>query len=177
MKTLITIAVTLVSIAVLLLLYVFSGLFNPSALSPHNSFTKWVINTTEDNSIERRVKKIKMPDLADSSMFKEGFGHYNEMCVICHSAPGINESEISKGLYPQAPILYQYSSQMDPKETFWIIKNGLKMTGMPAFGPTHTDHNIWAITTFIIQKLQTLNSEQYKTWQQKYSEEEIEDND
>jgi mono/diheme cytochrome c family protein len=175
MKKFITVSITLASIALFLLLFIFSGIFDPSALSPHSNFTKWAINTTLDKSIERRAKKIEAPNLFDSSLINEGFRHYNEMCVICHSAPGINESEIAKGLYPDAPKLYEYASQMDSKETFWIIKNGIKMTGMPAFGPTHTDQNIWAITGFVIQKLGKLTPEQYQMWQNKYNERAMED--
>jgi len=59
---------------------------------------------------------------------------------------------------------------MNPRETFWTIKYGLKMTGMPAYGPTHADDKIWAITAFITQKLGTMTPLEYNTWMDKYKD-------
>ena len=177
MKTFITVIITLASLALLTLLFIFSGIFNPGALKPHRHFTLWAINTTKDISIEKRAKKISVPYLDDTTMIQTGFSHYNEMCVVCHSAPGMEESEIAKGLYPHAPHIYRYASKMDPKEIFWVVKNGIKMTGMPAFGPTHDDQKIWAITSFIKNKLGNMTPEEYKAWQNKYKGEEMDDDE
>ena len=94
------------------------------------------------------------------------------MCVGCHGANGIERSEGAKGMYPDPPRFYRHASRMDPKEMFWTIKNGIKMTGMPAFGPTHSDQKIWAMTAFIKEKLQTMTTEEYNAWKEKYSEKE-----
>lgn len=175
MKTFITVIITLASLALLTLLFIFSGIFNPGALKPHKDLTLWAINTTKDKSIEKRAKKISVPYLDDTSMIQTGFRHYNEMCVMCHSAPGIKESEIAEGLYPHAPHIYKYAGKMNPKEIFWVVKNGIKMTGMPAFGPTHDDRKIWAITAFIKNKLGNMTPEEYKAWQKKYKGDEMDD--
>ncbi|MEP7231601.1 MAG: cytochrome c [Ginsengibacter sp.] len=45
----------------------------------------------------------------------------------------------------------------DTTEAFWIIKNGIKMTSMPAFGPTHSDQKIWAITDFLLNKMNKMS--------------------
>ena len=174
MKKLIIALITLGSLVVLMFLFIFSGIFNPSALSKHSKLTLWMINKTRDISVERRIKKIDIPDLNDSTLIQIGFQHYNEMCVICHSAPGIEQSETALGLYPHPPQFYKHASRMDPKETFWIIKNGFKLTGMPAYGPTHSDQKIWAMTAFITQELGKMKPDEYKTWQEKYKESEDE---
>ena len=58
----------------------------------------------------------------------------------------------------------------DPDESFWIIKNGIKMTSMPAYGPTHTDQKIWAMTDFLLNKMNKMSTEEYQAWIKKYSE-------
>ena len=170
MKTLYTVLITLGALVLLTLLYIYSGIFDPSAITPHSSLTKWMINKTKHVSVERRIKSIDVPDLSDTALIQTGFMHYNEMCVVCHSAPGIKSTEIAKGLYPHAPHIYKFAKWLNPKETFWAIKNGYKMTGMPAFGPTHDDQKIWAMTAFITQKLGNMTPEEYKSWQEKYKD-------
>ena len=64
------------------------------------------------------------------------------MCVVCHGAPGKEPSYIRQGLRPEPPNLAESSKRWGGAELFWIIKNGIKMTGMPAFGPTHQDEEI-----------------------------------
>lgn len=159
---------TLIVIVVLtigFILFLESGIYNISAMSPHNKLTLWMIRTLKDNSIEHRYKNIKAPDnLTDSTLVNIGFSHYNEMCVGCHGAPGISNNEIGKGLYPHPPNLAHSAKEMSPSELFWITKNGIKMTGMPAFGKTHSDDKIWAIVAFM-EKLPTMTKEQYNALQ------------
>ena len=177
MRTTYIVLITLLCLLLLGFLYIFTGIFNPSALVPHTKLTLWVINKTRDNSVERRDRNIVVPALNDSALIVTGFEHYNEMCVICHSAPGIKPSEIARGLYPLPPLIYKYGSTMEPAEAFWIIKNGLKLTGMPAFGETHSDEKIWAITAFVTHKLENMTPEEFKEWQLKYQENEVMDDD
>ena len=101
-----------------------------------------------------------MPPLEDPRHIMDGFRHYREMCVGCHLAPGITSSEIHKGLMPEAPVLQDVVEEWTPAELFWIIKNGVRMTGMPAWGATHTNKEIWAIVAFL-GKLPHLTAEQY----------------
>ena len=82
------------------------------------------------------------------------------MCLSCHGAPGKVQTEMSKGLNPQAPDLAESSREMTAGELFWITKNGIKMTGMPAWGLTHTDDKIWPIVAFI-KKLPEITGAEY----------------
>jgi mono/diheme cytochrome c family protein len=91
-----------------------------------------------------------------------GFHHFHDTCRICHGAPGIASSEFAQGLYPRPPDLASsdlHREMNDPK-IFWIIKNGLKMTGMPSFGVTHSDQELWDMVAFI-DRLSTLQPDQY----------------
>jgi mono/diheme cytochrome c family protein len=84
------------------------------------------------------------------------------MCVGCHGAPGKDPSEIGKGLRPRPPDLAKAALQLDKGELFWIVKNGIKMAGMPAFGATHRDRTIWNIVGFVQEQLPNLTAEQYQ---------------
>jgi mono/diheme cytochrome c family protein len=86
------------------------------------------------------------------------------MCVTCHGAPGIAPDELAQGLNPQAPELAQSTTDLSPGEMFLIIKDGIKMTGMPAWGTSHSDSAIWAMVVFL-QRLQTLTPETYGVFQ------------
>lgn len=169
-KIIITIAATLAVLLIGALIFITSGIYNVSQLSPHNKLTLSVIEMTTHNSINKRLKTVTVPaNLKDSALLVTGFRHYNEMCVSCHSAPGQQPSEMVEGLYPKPPVLYTYTQEDDAREYFWIIQNGIKMTSMPAYKPTHDDEKLWAITAFVTQKLPKMKAEEYKNWMEKYA--------
>ena len=174
-KIILTVIVTLLVLLFGFIMYIKSGTYDISQLTPHNGFTKWIIHETKENSIEKRMGENAVPEnLKDTAVLIKGFSHYNEMCVQCHAGPGKNENEMAKGLYPKPPKMYKNKEDEDPQEFFWIIKNGIKMTGMPAYGPTHDDEKIWAITAFVTGKLNKMSPEEYQAWSKKYGEKEEE---
>jgi len=130
---------------------IYSGVINVAATNPHSALTRWVLSTASDRSIEYHARGIKAPPLDSRDMILAGFRHYREMCVECHLAPGIKSSEISKGLMPEPPKLGEAAEEWSAAELFWVVKNGIKMTGMPAWGPTHSDEKIWQIVAFVKQ--------------------------
>lgn len=163
MKNLTRVAIVAVILIIGLLLFIYSGVYNVSAMEPHNALTLWLINSLKDNSIEHHAKEIQAPNLNDSSMVRLGFSHYREMCTGCHAGPGLSRDEIGQGLYPMAPKLAESAKELSPSELFWITKDGIKMTGMPAFGKTHSDEKIWAIVSFL-EKLPGMTNEQYQAF-------------
>jgi len=144
----------------------FSGVVDVGATNRHNFLTQFVLSTTMDNSVRHHAKGIKVPPLEDPDMIMDGFRHYREMCVGCHLAPGIRNSEIRQGLTPEPPKLQEAVEEWKPNELFWVIKNGVKMTGMPAWGPTHSDQKIWGMVAFL-QKFPHMTAAQYKEMDEK----------
>jgi len=150
-----TIAWTLVAVIALcgaaVIIVAYSGAVDVAATNHPSAFTRWFLETTRDHSVARRAKGIEVPDLNDPAMLAMGADHYQEMCVTCHGAPGVEPSETGQGLEPHAPHIYRGRpmSKESAAENFWIIKNGIQMTGMPAFGKTHDDAKIWAIVAFV----------------------------
>ena len=102
-----------------------------------------------DRSVAKRAPKEKNPYAGDLATITTGLDHYRENCVMCHGAPGVPGAELSKGINPRAPALGKGGDDTPDGELFWVIKHGIRMTAMPAFGPTHTDAEIWKIVAFI----------------------------
>lgn len=163
-----SLAFTLLAVAVIAgagAITVYLGLYNIAADAPHSRLTYSVIETFRDQSIAARSGSIAVPaDLAAPARIASGAGLYTEMCSGCHLAPGMEKTEMSQGLYPQAPILFK-GSDRSASEQFWIIKHGIKMTAMPAWGKTHDDRLIWDMVAFIRQ-LPSLSPAQYQAMTQ-----------
>ncbi len=169
MKIFLTIIFTIIILSVLGIIFIYSGLYNVSAAKPEHGISKWILNTTMDNSVEHYSKGIKVPDLNNPAKIQEGFAHYKEMCESCHGAPGKKETELAKGLNPPAPDLGESGQEMSPEELFWITKNGIKMTGMPAWGKTHSDDKIWAMVA-AVKKLHETSAEKYNSYSEEHEE-------
>jgi mono/diheme cytochrome c family protein len=151
MKTLWTVLLTVIVLLALALAFLYSGLFNIAASSPDQGLLRWAVTTAREHSVQRAMRDVQVPPLTDPSLIRTGFLHYRENCVTCHGAPGVEASEIGQGLSPYPPELATSSEEGNPQELFWIVKNGIKMTGMPSFGVTHTDQEIWAIVAFLLK--------------------------
>jgi len=163
-NVLVTIVVVVLAEAAVLIAGAYSGIPDVSATSRERGIMRWFLNTTKDHSISSRAADIKAPPLEDSAMVLVGFDHYNEMCVTCHGAPGREADELARGLNPYPPDLAYSTRDMSPSEMFVVIKDGIKMTGMPGFGPTHNDMLVWSMVAFV-QRLQTMTSEQYRAFE------------
>jgi mono/diheme cytochrome c family protein len=106
-----------------------------------------------------RASGIAAPRQASEEEVREGFRFYSEACVYSHGAPGKEPTDIGKGLNPEPPYLPDVAARWSIAERFWIAKNGIRMTGMPAFGPTHKDEEIWSVVAFV-QRLPKVSEEE-----------------
>ena len=141
---------------------IYAGLYNIAADVPHTQPVYWLLETMRERSVAVRARDVVIPnDLADANRISKGAGEYAEMCSGCHLAPGMKRTEISQGLYPRAPELRR-GTDLSPAEQFWIVKHGVKMTGMPAWGITHDDELLWDVVAFV-RKLPEMTPEQYET--------------
>jgi mono/diheme cytochrome c family protein len=89
-----------------------------------------------------------------------GSEHFDRMCAQCHGAPGVEPKEVGKGIRPKPPELARIARHLSDRELYWVIKHGIKFTGMPAFGPTHSDDELWALAAFV-RRLPRTTPEQY----------------
>lgn len=159
------VALTLAAVAVVGIglgaILLFAGVFNVAADAPHTKPVYWLLQSARDRSIAARAARIQVPnDLGDAGRIAAGAAEYAEMCSQCHLAPGMAATEIAQGLYPRAPE-FARGTQRAPAQQFWIVKHGVKLTGMPAWGPTHGDELLWNVVAFL-QKLPGMTPEQYQ---------------
>jgi mono/diheme cytochrome c family protein len=141
--------------------FIYVGVYNIGADAPHTKLVHWAIQNLRDRSIAIRARDIDVPgNLSDQKTIATGASLYAEMCSGCHLAPGMEKTEISQGLYPQAPQL-ALGLDHTVAEEFWMIKHGVKMTAMPAWGRTHSDELIWDMVAFV-RKLPSLSPGQYQ---------------
>jgi mono/diheme cytochrome c family protein len=142
-------------------LTIYAGIYNVAADIPHTQPVYWLLERARERSVAARATEIVVPDdLTGSKRIASGAAQYSEMCADCHLAPGMKRTEISRGLYPRAPELRR-GSDLTPAEEFWVVKHGLKMTGMPAWGVTHSDELLWDVVAFL-RKLPELTPDQYQ---------------
>jgi hypothetical protein len=149
----------------------YSGAVNVAADEPHSKLVYWLLEETRESSIKLAAQDIEVPDLSEPELLLTGGTDYEYMCSSCHLKPGQSESDMSMGLYPSPPNLTVSNKEHNGHEhgddvqaarkNFWVIKHGIKASGMPAWGKTHDDERIWAMVAFIKQ-LPTLTPEQYQ---------------
>ena len=142
---------------------VLSGAYNVAADVPHWRVTFLLLDAVRDRSIDVHSKGITVPSLNEEVMVQAGLPHFHETCRLCHGAPGYPREEFAEGLYPEPPFLGSRAMQreLEDRELYWIVKNGLKMTGMPAFGKTHSEEQLWEIVAFL-RRLPSLDSRTYE---------------
>ena len=119
-----------------------------AATTPHAPWLEELLHETVEHAVRRDAAEIEAPALDDAAMIADGASHYFPMCEGCHAGPGVDASELAQGLYPAPPTLHEEAEWSDA-ELFWILKNGIKASGMPAYGPTHDDAALWGIVAFV----------------------------
>lgn len=146
---------------------VFSGAIDMGADTPHSPAVYRAIEFARERSIASSADDIKVPaDLEDAERVRRGAGNYDAMCVTCHLSPDAVDSEIRKGLYPTPPNLSKPAAGGLPERQdarqFWIIKHGIKASGMPAWSKGGMDDEaIWDLVAFV-RSMPALSSTQYK---------------
>lgn len=139
--------------------FVWSGLYNIGADDPHTGAVYSALEALRERSIEVRANELQVPNLDEPARIVQGAGNYAAMCTGCHLAPGMSETEMSRGLYPAPPNLTR--DTVEAAEAFWVIKHGIKASGMPAWGQSMDDDYIWNMAAFL-QVLPTLDEAEYQ---------------
>ena len=156
-KTLIFVIIILMAGA---LYFIYSGSYNVAATSPDPFIVDWVLQKTKEYSVKKHSENIERPKLNDQTLVMQGYEQYKDSCAGCHGAPGKDPAE---GFNPAPPLLAKHAEEMSSAELFWTTKNGIKMTGMPAFGLFKSDEELWSIVAFV-KRLPDLTPETYKNF-------------
>lgn len=140
-------------------LFLSSGFVDMGADSRRTEPLQTLIAAVTKRSIARRARGIDVPNLEDPLRIVAGADCYAARCATCHLTPGRSTSALRDGLNPQPPKLAEPVS-VDTQRMFWIIKHGIRMSGMPAWRDTLSDAQIWDIIAFL-QKLPFMSAEDY----------------
>lgn len=149
---------------------VFGGAVTVAATDPHYAPVRWVLETTMESSIRAHASDIQVPphlDLHEPKLAEQAFGHYSAACTPCHGAPGVDPAPWLV-LNPPAEPLVDTAARWSDAELYWIVKHGIKMTGMPALGPTHGDDDLWAIAAFVRQ-LPEMTADDYRAMAERHA--------
>jgi len=139
--------------------FAWSGAYDFGADAPHWAPIEHAIAFARARAVTVRARSIVVPPFT-VAMPADGASDYDAMCTSCHLAPGMEENEMRPGLYP-APPRFERFAALNAAQQFWIVKHGIKMSGMPAWGRTHSDAEIWNMVAFV-QKLPGMTPSAYK---------------
>ncbi len=162
MRKIVVAGLALILLAVAgLALFTWSGLYSVAASRGHWAFVHWFLEFGMRKSVETHASGIETPPLHDSALFERGVGHFQGGCAPCHGAPGFPPSPVAQQTLPSPPDLSKAAAQWQPHQLFWIVKHGLKYTGMPAWPALARDDEVWALVAFLV-RLPGIGPDEYR---------------
>ena len=141
------------------------GFYNVAGTSEDPALVNWALARVRTASIVRHAHDAPPGNFNDAANVPAGAREFAKHgCAHCHGAPGVNWAKYSEGLHPDPPNLKDVVNDRTPEQLFWVIKNGINMTGMPSFKLAGAkDEDLWLIVAFL-KKLPTVAEADYKAW-------------
>jgi mono/diheme cytochrome c family protein len=145
--------------------FFFGGFYSVAATEQDPGPVAWVLVHVRTASISQHASDKPPGSLDDPALIRAGAKAFaTRGCVVCHGGPGAPWEKFSEGLNPSPPDLKEVAPELQAREIFWVVKNGIRMTGMPSFGSVGVpDQEIWSIAAFV-KKLPTVSEADYKAW-------------
>jgi len=146
-------------------IFFFGGFYSVAATAEDPALVNWALVKVRTISINRHAQDASPANFGDAAKVQAGAREFAEHgCANCHGAPGVNWQKFSEGLKPDPPDLKEVVNELTPSQLFWVIKNGINMTGMPSFKLAGVnDEDIWLIVAFL-KKLPNVSEADYKAW-------------
>jgi mono/diheme cytochrome c family protein len=165
MRFLATIGALAIVFGICCAVFFFGGYYSVAGTAEDPAAVTWALTKVRTASVNRRAIVSPPASFGDSNMVQAGARAYaSNGCANCHGAPGVMWLKYSEGLHPDPPNLKEVAGDLSPAQLFWIIKNGINMTGMPSFELAGAkDDEIWSIAAFV-KKLPTVSEADYKSW-------------
>jgi mono/diheme cytochrome c family protein len=164
-KILTIIGALAVAAAIAVPIFLFSGFLSVAANEPHFDIVGWSLEKIRTASVSRHATEKPAISLDDPAVVQAGAREFlKHGCVNCHGAPGATWAKFSEGMTPPPPDLAEVAKERSPQEIFWVVKHGLKFTGMPSFAAIEVkDDEIWKIAAFV-KKLPGVSEADFKAW-------------
>ena len=123
-----------------------------SARAQPGPIETFVAGSLRDFAIGRHARHYENPEPDTEEVRAEGMAHFADHCASCHANDGSGNTEMGRGLYPRVPDLRLPATQeLEDHELFYIIENGIRLTGMPAWGngTRESEDASWRLVRFI----------------------------
>jgi cytochrome c553 len=141
-------------------LFLWSGVYSVAASRGHWAIMEWLLTFAMRNSVKTHALGIDVPPLDRPDLVTLGAGHFHSGCAFCHGAPGVPISPVAQSMLPPPPNLTSGMRDWRDRELFWIVKNGIKYTGMPAWAAQQRDDEVWSLVAFL-RRLPALDAKSY----------------
>ena len=132
-------------------LFAWSGLYSVAASRGHWWGVELLLKFGMRSSVRTHAIGIDVPDLGKMNLMQKGAAHFQIGCASCHGSPDRPASPVARAMLPEPPDLEVSVPTWKPNELFWIVKNGLKYTGMPAWPAKERDDEVWAVVAFLLR--------------------------
>jgi thiosulfate dehydrogenase len=127
-----------------------AGLMPANADGKPMMMERWAARTSLRATLAREAPATANPVPLTDADLTAGIKLYAHNCAVCHGTAAAERSNIAKGLYQKPPQLAKDGVEDDPEgETYWKIAHGIRFTGMPAFGHSLTERQLWQLTLFL----------------------------
>jgi mono/diheme cytochrome c family protein len=165
MRFLAVIGVLAIAVAIVGIVYFFGGFYDVAVANGGNAVVEWAVGRVSDASVDRHATAPPVPAwFNDAKTVQAGAREFaEEGCVRCHGAPGVKPEKFTQGMNPKPPNLAKASAPDEPGKVFWIVKHGIRMTGMPEFGSHAGDDEIWRAVAFV-KHLGSVTPAEFKAW-------------
>jgi mono/diheme cytochrome c family protein len=166
MKTLLAfIGALAIVVAIAAAVFFFGGFYSVAATTSETSMVAWALTHIRQASIEHHASDSPQVAFNDPAAVQAGARAFSERgCVNCHGGPGVDYAKFAEGMRPEPPDLKDIANDLSPQHLFWVIKNGINLTGMPSFGLAGVaDDEIWKIVAFV-KKLPGVTEDDFKAW-------------
>ena len=155
-------AAAVVALALAGLLFAWSGVFNIAASSGHWKVTDWFLHWTMRNSVRTHAALTAPANPKADQDLVSAAGLFAASCASCHGAPGVRPSPVMQAATPPAPDLAVNAREWTDKQLFWILKHGVKYTGMPGWAAKDRDDEVRRMVAFVRQ-LPAMTPATYRT--------------
>src|ERR1051326_9101162 len=142
--------------------FIVSGVYDISAINQDTKPVYWVIEVAMQRSVQLRARESETPDLTRVELIDKGFSHYRNRCLQCHGGPGYAPDDAALGMTPVPANLIPTTHQWTAAKMHWVVKNGIKMTGMPAWKYRMSDDEIWEVVAFVRERLPYLAPREFQ---------------
>lgn len=138
-----------------------SGIIPIKASSGHWAITRWFLQFSKQRSVATHTLGMESPILDEPGLVLKGAGAYEMNCRACHGSPAVPNPRVAQHMTPRPPYLPSTVGNWESEELFYIVKHGIKFTGMPAWPARGRDDEVWAMVAFL-QRFPSLKDEEYR---------------